>query len=447
MRFLNPGHKDSRMLLKLAIPAMITQLSMTLVNVVDTMFIGRLGVLEIGASAVTGLIIFNITAVGDGFSTGMVATIARMIGEKDKENASVFSTTGIVILVILGLLLTPILLFGAPYIFRFMRLPLDLIDSAWEYYSVFISFVPAIFAFLAISASFRARGNTKTPMLVGFGINILNILLDWALIFGKLGFPAMGLRGAALASGLSFLAGSIVLGLISIYSPTGLLTIKRAYISIPHFIRIVKIGVPSMIERFAMSFSQLLVMAISVNPMGNIAIASFHIVMRLASLSFMPGFGFAIATASLTGQHLGASDAEGAARTMWIGTFYCGLVMAMISIIYFLFPEYLTSLFTSSTNIIVLTRQPLKIYALMAIFLAPAMVLRGGLQGAGDTAFTMKMMILSRFIIRIPLSWFLGIHLDYGLSGVWFAMCVDFLIRGLVFVIYTKKGTWRTVKV
>ena len=217
MRLFSPAHKESGILLKLAIPAMVSQLSMTLVTIVDTIFIGKLGAMALGAAAVTGLIIFNITAVGDGFSTGMVATIARMIGEKDEKNASVFSTTGTVILVILGLLLTPILLLGAPYIFRFMRLPSDLIDTAWEYYSVFISFVPVIFAFLALSASFRARGDTKTPMLVGFGMNILNIFLDYVLIFGKLGFPAMGLRGAALASGLSFLAGSIVLGFISIF--------------------------------------------------------------------------------------------------------------------------------------------------------------------------------------------------------------------------------------
>lgn len=447
MRLVNPANKETTILLKLAIPAMITQLSMTLVNIVDTIFIGRLGALEIGASAVTGLIIFNITAVGDGFSTGMVATISRMIGEKDDKNASVFSTTGIVILVLLGLILTPVLLLGAPHIFKFMRLPFDLIDTAWEYYSVFISFVPAIFAFLALSASFRARGDTKTPMLVGFGMNILNVLLDWVLIFGELGFPSMGLRGAALASGLSFLTGSIVLGIISAYSSMGLLNLKKSYISMSHFMRIIKIGVPSMIERFAMSFSQLLVMAISVNPMGNIAIASFHIVLRLASLSFMPGFGFAIAAASLTGQHLGASDPDGAERIMWIGTFYCGLVMAIISIIYFLFPEQLTSLFTTSTDIIVLTRQPLQIYALMVIFLAPALVLRGGLQGAGDTAFTMKMMIMSRFIIRLPLSWILAIHLGYGLSGVWFAMCFDFFIRGFLFIVYTRRGSWKFVKV
>lgn len=447
MRFISPAHKETRKLLKLALPAMITQLSMTLVTIVDTIFIGRLGAMALGAAAITGIIIFNITAVGDGFSTGMVATISRMIGEKDKKNAVMFSTTGVVVLIILGVIITPFFLLTAPYLFRFMRLPLDLLDTAWEYYSVFIAFVPAIFAFIAISASFRARGDTRTPMLAGFGMNILNILLDWLLIFGKYGFPSMGLRGAALASGLSFVVGSLVLIILSVYSPTGLMTLKKGNISISHFTRIVKIGVPSMIERFAMSFSQLLVMALSVNPMGNIAIASFHIVMRLASLSFMPGFGFAIATASLTGQHLGASDPDGAERVMWIGTFYCGILMVIVSIIYFLFPEFLTSLFTSSIDIIVLTRPPLKIYALMTIFLAPAMVLRGGLQGAGDTAFTMKMMILSRFIIRLPLAWVLGIYLDYGLPGIWFAMCLDFLMRGLVFALYTKKGAWRIVKI
>ena len=151
MRQFKSVKKETGILLKLAIPAMITQLSMTLVNIVDTMFIGRLGTLEIGASAVTTLIIFNITAVGDGFSTGMVATIARMTGENDRENASIFSTTGFVILIILGLLLTPVLLLGAQQIFWFMRLPFDLIDTAWDYYSVFISFIPAIFAFLASS--------------------------------------------------------------------------------------------------------------------------------------------------------------------------------------------------------------------------------------------------------------------------------------------------------
>jgi len=422
---------------------MVTQLSATAVQIVDTIFIGRISPLAIAAAAVTGIIIFNITAVGDGFCTGMVAAISRMIGQNDRKEAAVFSTTGIVILTIIGVLFTPILLAVADFLFRVLQIPQDLEQTAWEYYSVFISFVPAIFAFEALSASFRARGDTKTPMIVGVIINILNVLLDWLLIFGGLGIPAMGVMGAALASGLSFFAGSLLLLIGSIYSKDGLFTLKRSCLSFSHFIRIARIAVPSMIERFAMSFSQLLVMSLAVNPLGALAIASFHIVMRLASLSFMPGFGFAMATATLTGQHLGASDPDGAERMIWTGTFYCGLLMIIISVIYFTLPGPLVALFTTSADVILATAVPLRIYACLAVFLAPAMVIRGGLQGAGDTAFTMKLMIISRFVVRLPLAWILGVHLNLGLSGVWFAMCMDFIIRGIAFTAYARRGRWK----
>lgn len=435
---------DSKVMLMLAFPAMITQLSATAVQIVDTIFIGRIGPLAIAAAAVTGIIIFNITAVGDGFCTGMIATISRMIGRNDRKEAAIFSTTGIVILTLIGVIFTPILLAGANFLFRVLQVPADLEQTAWEYYSVFISFVPAIFAFEALSASFRARGDTKTPMIVGLLINILNVFLDFVLIFGYMGFPAMGVMGAALASGLSFLAGSLLLVFISIFSKDGLFTLKRNYLSFSHFIRIARVGIPSMIERFAMSFSQLLVMSLAVNPLGSLEIASFHIVMRLASLSFMPGFGFAMATATLTGQHLGASDPDGAERMIWVGTFYCGILMAVVCIIYFTLSGPLVSLFTSSAEVIEITAVPLKIYASLAIFLAPAMTVRGGLQGAGDTAFSLKVMVLSRFVIRLPLAWLLGANLGLGLSGVWLAMSMDFVMRGVAFSIYARKGRWKT---
>jgi len=426
---------------------MITQLSTTLVQLVDTMFIGRIGPLALGAAAVTGIIIFNITAVGDGFSTGLVAAVSRMIGQKDRKSAEIFSTTGIFFLTLLGFLLTPLLLASSGPLFSILQVPEDLRQTAWEYYGTFITFVPAIFAFTALSASFRARGDTKTPMWVGFGINVINIILDYLLIFGKFGIPALGVAGAALASGISFVAGALFLALIATKSSEGLLRIKRSRFSLSHLRRIVKIAIPSTIERAAMSFSQLLIMSLTVNPLGSLAIASFHIVMRLASLSFMPGFGFSMATATLVGQHLGAKDPDGADRMIWTGTIYCGLLMLVISFSYFAFPEFLVSLFSSSPEIIAETSLPLRIYAILAVFLAPAMTIRGGLQGAGDTAFTMKVMLVSRFIIRLPFAWLLGNFFNLGLPGVWFAMCSDFIIRGVVFAIYARKGKWKNIKV
>ncbi|MDC7227225.1 MAG: MATE family efflux transporter [Spirochaetales bacterium] len=439
--------KDTRAMLTLAFPAMITQLSATMVQVVDTMFIGRLGPLAIGAAAVTGIIIFNITAVGDGFGTGLVAAVSRMIGAGDRKNAAIFSTTGISVLTLIGAAFVPLFLAAGGNIFNLLQIPDELKPRAWEYYSVFISFTPAIFAFGALSASFRARGDTGTPMIVGVGINILNVFLDWTLIFGNLGFPELGVGGAAFASGLSFFSGALLLAVLSLFSEQGLFRLKRGYLSISHFIRIARIGMPSMIERFAMSFSQLLVMSIAVNPLGSNSIASFHIIMRLASLSFMPGFGFAMAAATLSGQHLGSEDPDGAERMLWVGTLFCGILMVLISTLYFGLSEPLIRLFTDSPEILLESDRPLKIYAALAVFLAPAMVLRGGLNGAGDTSFTLRMMIISRFIIRLPLSWLFGVHLGFGLSGVWFAMCMDFVIRGLSFIGYTKKGEWKEKRI
>ena len=447
MRIPAVRKKDSKQMLLLAFPAMVTQLSATMVQIVDTVFIGRIGPLALGAAAVTGIIIFNITAVGDGYGTGMVAAISRMIGAGDRKNAAVFSTTGICILTLIGAAFVPLFLTGGDSMFRLLQVPEDLKPDAWDYYSIFISFTPAIFAFGALSASFRARGDTRTPMIVGVVINVLNINLDWILIFGKAGFPAMGVRGAALASGLSFLAGALLLVIISIVSAEGLFTLKRQYLSYSHFIRMFKIGLPAMVERFAMSFSQLLVMSIAVNSLGSLAIASFHIIMKLASLSFMPGFGFAMATATLTGQYLGAGDPDGAERMIWTGTFFCGLFMATISMIYFIFAQSLIMMFTDSVDIVAVAMRPLKIYASLAVFLAPAMTARGGLNGAGDTAFTLRMMLLSRFIIRLPLSWLLGVYLGYELSGVWLAMCMDFVIRGVSFILYTRRGSWKNRKI
>ncbi|HAK46871.1 MAG TPA: hypothetical protein DCO79_13260 [Spirochaeta sp.] len=123
--------------------------------------------------------------------------------------------------------------------------------------------------------------------------------------------------------------------------------------------------------------------------------------MRLASLSFMPGFGFAQTTASLTGQHLGAKDPDSAERMIWVGTFYCGVLMAAICILYFTLADPLLMLFTTSEEIFKDSIIPLKIYAALAIFLAPAMVARGGINGAGDTAYTLKIMLISRFVIRL----------------------------------------------
>jgi putative MATE family efflux protein len=433
-------------ILKLALPAIATQVSVTFVHIVDTVFIGRVGVLEIGAVGLMGNLFWNLNFIGEGLAVGLTACIARMIGAGRPESCSLFLRSGLLLVGALGLLLFPLVHFSSRWIFAVIQMPGELYPAAGAYFDNLVPFLPAIYLLLAVSAAFRACGDTVTPMIVGIATNLLNVLLDWLLIFGNLGFPNMGVRGAALASGVSFSLGFLIMLLISLsrdWSPAR----KGPVISLPYLARIVRIGIPASIERVTMSVSQIMVMALAVNRLGGYAVTSFQIVMRLASLSFMPGMGFSLAAATLSGQCLGSREPEMASRLVWRTVSYCAIVMGGICLIYFFFPDRLIGLFTGSERIRDLTRSALRIYAALAVFLAPAMVLGGGLRGAGDTRVPMVIVFISRFGLRLPLGWLLGIRLEMGLAGVWLAMSSDFIFRAVLFGVRFARGKWKGIRI
>ena len=442
-----PLHKsDSREILELAVPAILSQISLTAVEVVDTIFIGQLGPIPLAASGLIMLIVWNIRMMAEGFGIGLTTCVARMVGAGDLRNASLYFRAAIIGFSVLGLLLVPMLRFTHNGLFRVMQMPKELFPASRDYFSLFVLFIPFVYLLVALQFGFRAAGNTLTPMIVGVGMNVVNLVLDWILIFGRFGFPEMGIRGAALASGISFVCGAGALLVLSLKKPWGPFG-KGPFFSFSHLGKVLRFGLPATAERMTMSISQIVVMALSVNPLGSYSIAGFQIVIRLASLSFMPGFGFSIAASTLTGQNLGAEKPERAERLVWKSVLYAAGIFAAVAVLYFTIPETLIRLFTESKDIISIARRPLRLYAAMAIFLAPTLVVSGGLRGAGETRFPMIIMFLSRFFIRLPLCWSLSIRAGLGLFGVWIGMCSDFLIRSIVLTLKFRQGKWKQIKV
>ncbi len=433
--------KNSSFILALALPVMGTQIANTMVQIVDTMFIGRINNLSLGAVALTGTLIWNLQMVSEGFATGLTATISRRIGEKQPRKASDYLRTGLISTVIFSLFLLPIVLLGTDRIFVLMKMPEELYPMAKSYFQTFVKFLPFIYGLTALQAAFNASGETKTTLMVSIFMNIINIILDWALIFGHLGLPEMGIAGAALASGISFSVGFITLLIISFsreWSPLK----GTVLFSVKYLKMILKIGIPGLISYMAMGISQMLVMILTVTPLGSFSLGAFHIVMKLASISFMPGFGFAIAASTCTGQSLGEGDPKKARTMTMVSAFYCTIVMALISITYYTIPDFMISLFTKDNTIALMAKDALRVYASFAVFLSGAMVFGGTIRGAGDSRFDMVLMIFSRFVIRLPAAWLLGIYFDIGLTGIWFAMCFDFLVRGFVLWLRFRGGKW-----
>lgn len=448
---LKTSSPDSKTILGLAVPAILTQISLTMVEVVDTIFIGRLGPVPLAASALIMLIIWNVRMFGEGFAVGLTACMARKVGAGGNRGAALYFRTAVITFFFLAVILVPVFRFTHTGLFRAVRMPANLFGDSEAYFTLFVYFIPFVYVLTMLQFGFRAAGDTRTPMLVGVVMNVINIVLDWVLIFGKLGFPAMGIRGAAVGSVTSFVIGCIILLAASARKPWGpfaggVFNGGRIF-SFPYLWRIIKLGVPATLERLGMAVSQLVVMATAVNPLGSSAVAAFQIVLRLASLSFMPGFGFSIAATTMAGQSLGAGDPDRASRLVWKSVGYAGIIFAAVAVLYFTVPGGLIRLFTDAKEIISVSKQPLRIYAALAIFLAPTMVLGGGLRGAGETRFPMFAMIGSRFIIRLPLCWALSIPAGLGLTGVWIGMCLDFISRSIVFSIKFKRGRWKTIKI
>lgn len=433
-------------ILRMAVPATVSQLSMVLVQAIDMVFIGRLDALAIGAVGFIGTLLWNVESLSEGMAVGMGACMSRRIGAKDRQDALNFYKTGLIAVSVLGFLVVPPLLLLRNLLFGSLNMPPELFGFAADYYRYFCLFFPVLFFRVGLEAGFRAAGDTRSPMLAGFITNLLNIGLNYMLIFGLGPIPALGVSGAAIASGLSMIGGGIYLLAVAERKGLNPFTPQARFLW-AYLVRIVRVAIPAAAERLAMSVSQTLVLALAVNPLGGLQSAAFHIVMRLASFSFMPGFGFSIAATSLVGQQLGAGQPAKAARLAWLTTLYCSIVMVGVSTVYFLFPGFLAGLFSRDAAVIAATALPLRIYALSGFFLGPTMVLNGALHGAGDTRFTMTIMLLSRFVLRLPGAWFLSIGLGWGLAGAWLGMSLDFIVRGILLMIRTKGGRWQKIAV
>ncbi len=417
-------------ILRLALPAVVNNISLTLMQTVDMIFVGGLGPEAIGAVGTIGTLVWAVMTIADGLGTGITAVVARKLGAREWHGARVAAWTGLVATLGLGLVITPFLIVFRSGLLQAIQLPAELWNQADSYLHVFLIFLPAAFFRNALDSAHRASGAAVGPTLITLGANVLNVALDPLLIFGWFDFPPLGTAGAALATGLSTCIAGLVQAIMigrTPYSPWRSLELSRRLLG-----SIVDIGLPSFLEQAAMAVSQNLLIAWAVNPLGALPAASFQITMRLSSLSFTPAFGFGMAAIVLVGQSLGARDPALARRLGWRATFYAMGVLGGLSFVYAFFASELVGFFTTDPAVIALSIWPLRVYALTMAFLGGTMVLGPALRGAGDTRFTLWTMLASRFGVRLPVALILCLGADWGLVGVWIGMGADFVLRALL---------------
>lgn len=401
----------ARTVWQLALPTMAASIVQSANSFLDRIFVGRLGPEALAGVGVGSQLLFLTMALAMAVSTGATAIVARMMGANDQDSLRQAARQALGIACVLGVVFTALGYLLLPQIIRWYGLEAGADAQARQFLMLALLGAPASFLMMGLSGTFRGLGDTRSPMYASIVATIVHIVGDYLLIFGKLGLPALGIRGAGIAMALSLWAGAGMLWAQLWFS-------RRRELARPAlpvwswWRRILRIGLPASARTFIYTTSSVMFTGIlAATTAGTAAVAALPIGLTAESIAFMPGFAFAIAASALVGQALGAKNERLAERFGWIAAWQSCAVMTTMAIVFFVFAEPFAGLFTTDPQVKALAVAYLRINALTEPLLAFGMTLAGALQGAGDSLKAMLATFLTQWVVRVPMAYLLAFGL------------------------------------
>ena len=428
---------------QLAWPAIVSNLLFSVIGLVSIKIVGSLGASAVASATTGNRIFFALQAIMMAISAGTTAMVARSVGAKNyTEAAKVTSVSLWIGNVVAVLLMVPCIIFAREMAGVFGLDETTTADAAR--FIQWISVFNVAFAInMILSASLRAAGDTRTPLWIGVLTNVVNVALVYWLVFGGYGVPAMGVAGAAIANGLSFtLAAMVYLGLwyggrlkVGV-GGRGSMTEKRVR-------QLIDIGYPAGVEQLVFQLGFLAFLWL-VGYYGTAAFAAYGIGVQILSLSFVVGFGFSIAGATLVGQHMGAKDPQGVMRHGWRATGMAIASMVGLSVFIIAFSEDIARFLIDDDEVVRLTVIFIYILGIAQPLMAIEFTLGGCLRGAGDTRFPLKATMAGLIGARVGLA---ALFTFMGLTVVWIyaALIGDYIVKALMLVSRFKSGKWQQV--
>lgn len=432
----------------LAWPTMLEQAMNTAVQYVDAAMVGRLGAMATAAVGVTTTINWMIGSTVSALGVGFLSFIARAYGAGDRQRAARVSSQAVLAVLVSGLLFTVLPLALHRQVPRWMQAGEDIRNTAGRYF--FILYTPMLLraASIIFGTALRASGDTKTPMRVGVMMNVINVVLNYLLIYPThtvwgvtVPGAGWGVEGAAIASAVSYAAGGIGITLAlwrhPVISPKGQKLRPDWEILKP----CLKVALPSTLQRFGTSFGYV-AFAAMINALGTVPLAAHSIANTVESAFYVPGYGMQTAAATLTGNALGAKDKN---RMRVLSQMLLILEIGMMVIsgtLLFIFAPGMMRLFTADAAVIALGATVLRMVAVSEPFYGVAIILEGMLQGVGDTVTPFFFNILGMWGVRILGTFLCTRVFHFGLIGAWSCMIAHNLLLFLLLTLHFRRGKW-----
>ena len=441
-----------REVMNIAYPLIMSTASMTIMHFVDRVFLARYAKEAIAASVPAGITSFTIICLFMGISGYTNAIVAQHYGAGEYKKCSLAVWQGIIFSLISYI---PILLFIplGPTIFALAGHNPEIRTLEVSYYTILMwggLFVPL---HSAVASFFTGRGDTRTTMVASIIGNGVNVVLDYGLIFGRLGLPEMGIEGAAIATVISSVIPVAILFFLFLgrkyhtqYQSRATMRFDRGL-----FMKLLKFGSPSGIQ-FTLDIGAFTFFIMLVGRIGEVELAVSNMALSINMLAFLPMIGISIATTTLVGQYIGKEDIRSAEKSTYSSLKVALLYMGGMALLFVLFPEQLLSIFKSSEDrvedfaiIIAYGRRILIMVALYSVFDAMNIIFSGALKGAGDTRFAMWAAIIVAWVFFVPPVYLIIEVFEKGVLMAWGWATLYIILIGSVFCWRFRKGKWKEI--
>ena len=428
----------------LAWPSVLTMLLQTFNSFLDRFFVGHLGSDALAAVGVGGQFMFLLFSVGMSIGIGTSALVSRFTGAKETDQAKVAANQSLWLGLIAALVSVAVVFPLRNFVVGWMGVDSHAAGLCVRYLSLTLLGVPALFMMLIMSSVFRGIGDTRTPLLVMIGVNIVHLGGDYVLIFGHFGFPKMGLMGGATALLASQAVGAVFYFWFLQQSALRGFASRLSKLDFDWARRILLIAIPAAGQNLSRVLSMMVFTGVLArSPEHTAAVAALTIGLTSESVAFMPGFAFSMAAGTLTGQNLGAGNPRRAEKAAWSALQQGLVIMIIMGGVFYVLARPFAHIFTHDSHVVPLTVSYLQIAALSEPFLAFGMILTGALNGAGETKTPAWAGVATMWGVRLPLAWLLIYPLHLGATGGWWGMTISTALNGLAALVLFKRGKWK----
>lgn len=435
---------------RMAWPAVCESFFIALAGMVDSLMVSSMGASAVAAVGLTTQPKFMGLALFFAMNVSVSALVARRRGEKNQRSANQILLAAILFVIVATVVISSACVMWANEIINFCGSAPETHEPAVIYYRIIMGCMIFNVLSMVINAAQRGSGNTMIAMRTNIVSNVVNIIANYLLIQGHLGFPALGIAGAAIATVFGTVI-ACIMSFASLFRRDGFVSIyyimeQQIRPALEPVISIIKLGFSVFIEQILMrvGFMSTAMMAAK---MGTNALAAHQVGMNILGLTFSFGDGMQVAAVALIGRSLGEGSPDKAkaygktCRMIGLG------ISCVLAVVYFFGGEWLYHLFFAEQEIVDIGVMIIRIMIIIVLFQVSQVIYMGCLRGAGDTTYTAIASTISVTIIRTSASYFFGFVMGLGMAGIWMGILADQISRFLFASIRFKQGKWTKIHI